>query len=152
MHRLFAAFATCGLTTVTALGCSGDGTAPQDTNCSATTASVTATVTLGASVVFDWTPRCAVALLLVEQDASDQWGVAAPGISSSSDESANIILPPVTYGQVPQGAEEISSPTALVSGTQYDLVLWKTVPAGSSVQCQQRNGNACLLSVKVFTR
>jgi hypothetical protein len=153
MHRPFAAFAACALTTVAAMGCSGETTAAQDPNCSATTASVTATVTTGTSVVFDWTPRCAVALLLVEKDATDQWFIEAPGLSSNSDESANIILPPVTYGQAPQGAEQGPDPAAvLVSGTEYELILWKTVPAGSALQCQQRNGNACLLTVKAFTR
>jgi hypothetical protein len=88
----------------------------------------------------------------VEEDAADQWVVQAPGFSETSDESANVIVPPVTYGQLPQGAELVSGPSPLASGTAYDLVLWKTVPAGSTLQCQQRFQNACLLSVKVFTR
>lgn len=145
-NRIFATL----LVAVTAAGCAGDGTAPK--GCPSETSSVQATVTTGASVVFDWDPKCGVALLLVEEDASDQWVIGAPDFDNNETESANVILPPVTYGQVPAGAEEASPPAALIAGRSYELVLWKNLPAGSTVQCQQRFENACLLAVHVFQR
>jgi len=117
-----------------------------------TTSSVEATVTVGSSVVFNWEPKCAVALLLVEQNGGDEWGIADPNLSNSSTEAANKILPPVTYGQVPSGVDEDPPAAALVPGQSYTLVLWKVVPAGSTVQCQQNSENACLLAVKPFQR
>lgn len=133
-------------------GCSGDGTGPKNAGCPSETSSVQAIVTTGASVVFDWNPKCGVALLLVELDGSDQWGIATPNLEGNVTESDNIIHPPVTYGIVPAGAQEGPSPAALVAGQSYTLVLWKVVPAGSTIQCQQRFENACLLAVHAFQR
>jgi len=109
-------------------------------------------VTVGSSVVFNWEPNCAVALLLVEQNGSDEWAIADPTLSNTSTEAVNKILPPVTYGQVPSGVDEDPPSSALVPGQSYTLVLWKLVPAGSTVQCQQNIDNACLLAVKAFQR
>jgi hypothetical protein len=135
-----------------AAGCSDSSSGPKDTACKAETSSVDATVQAGSSVIFDWTPSCPVALLLVEQDGGDQWVIAAPNFSETSTESANVIARPVTYGQVPAGAEENTPAAQLVVGQSYTLVLWRMVPPGSNVQCQQRFQNACLIAVKAFTR
>jgi hypothetical protein len=140
------------LLTAATLSCGSDK-ATGPTQCAADVGTVTATVSVTASTVsFDWSPRCAVAMVLVEEDASDMWAVVAPDLSSSSTESANIIGPPVVYGQVPAGAEQTDAPLPLVAGTTYELVLWRVLPAGSSAVCQAQNGNACLLAVKTFQR
>jgi hypothetical protein len=80
-----------------------------------------AVMTTSSDVVFDWSPRCRVAILLVEEGAHDMWAVG--------DEDANLIEPPVTYGSAPAGLEAYG-PEALVDGTEYDLVLWITDPSG----------------------
>ena len=131
------------------LACS-DGTGPGD--CKANTGSVNVTVTSGATVTFEWQPRCAVALVLVEQDASDQWAISAPGFDETATTAANVILPPITYGQTPAGAEEFQPPETLVAGTTYEVVLWKMVDPGTNPPCQERFENACLIAVKSFQR
>lgn len=137
----------------TAASCSDNPGAPTRTPCTAETGAVSVTVTKsGGSVTFDWNPTCAVAMVLVEEDASDRWVLMAPGLDDTSSTAANIIVPPVTYGQAPQGAEEYEPAMTLVAGHTYDLVLWKVVPPGATVQCQQRFSNVCLLAVKSFTR
>jgi hypothetical protein len=135
-----------------AQGCSKDATGPAADPCTAEIGSVTATVTAGTSVKFDWTPRCAVAMVLVEEDASDQWIVATPEDSWTSAEAANKILPPLTYGETPAGTDVGEPPATLVAGREYDLILWRVLPSGSTAQCQQRFENMCLLTVTAFTR
>lgn len=128
----------------------GDITLPQA--CTANTGSVTASVAKSQNgVVFDWSPACPVAMVLVEDNGSDMWYAAAADLSSTSTESSNIILPPVTYGTAPSGTDGIP-PETLVAGHTYTVVLWRVISAGSTASCQQRNGNACLLTVKSFTR
>jgi hypothetical protein len=144
-RRLMYATAMVGL----AIACS-EGTGPGK-SCGADVGSVTATVSVTGTVVFDWNPRCKVALLLVEQDASDRWAISVPGFDPST-EADNIISPPITYGQAPAGTEEDPPAQPLVAGQTYELVLWKILPAGGSTQCQQTFQNACLLAVKEFTR
>ncbi|MGH7678082.1 MAG: hypothetical protein ACRENU_06415 [Gemmatimonadaceae bacterium] len=146
-HRLALALAL-------ALGASCDGRdfIGPDGSCVQATGSVTATVNTSGSVTFDWDPACAVALLLIEEDATDMWAITAPGLDDTSTETANIITPPVTYGSVPAGAEQDAPATPLVPGTTYELILWKIVPPNSTVQCQQRFQNACLLTVHPFQR
>jgi hypothetical protein len=109
-------------------------------------------VTTGTSVKFDWTPRCAVAMILIEEDASDRWSAAPPEDSWTSADAANKILPPVTYGQTPAGAETGEPPATLVAGRTYELILWRALPGGSTAQCQLRLENMCLLTVTAFVR
>ena len=135
-----------------AQGCSKDSTGPDSAPCTAETGSVTATVTVGTSVRFDWTPRCSVAMVLVEEDASDRWLVSSPEDSWTSADAANKILPPLTYGQTPAGTEIGEPPATLVAGRTYELILWRMLPSGSTAQCQQRFENMCLLTVTEFTR
>ena len=133
------------------LSCS-DSTPPRNLACPDNTGAVNASVAVSANgVVFDWTPACAVAMVLVEEDASDMWVAMAPNLSSTSTQSSNIILPPVTYGVAPVGTDA-DPPETLLAGHTYELVLWRVVPAGATANCQARNGNACLLAVKTFTR
>ena len=96
-------------------GASGD---PVDCDAEVTEVDVTVARTSG-NVVFDWTPRCRVALLLVEAEGGDLWAIG--------EEDANLIEPPVTYGLAPAGLT-IYGPEELVPGTEYELVLWTTSP------------------------
>jgi len=67
------------------------------------------------AVVFDWSPRCRVALLGVEEGASDRWWIG--------DEEQNTIEPPVTYGVTPDGVPG-EDPLPLEPGVVYELILW----------------------------
>jgi hypothetical protein len=128
-------------------------TSPSEASaCPEGTTQVTATVTkAGSNVVFDWAPRCPVALLLVEEDAEDMWVVSAPSFSATSTTTANVILSGVTYGQVPSGGDQVAAAKPLVTGTTYDLVLWMVVPASTSCGAN-RFQNACLVAVKPFVK
>lgn len=132
--------------------CGDDSSGPNLETCQPETGAVTATVTAGQSVVFDWEPECAVAMLLVEEDGSDMWAISTDEETWTDPGSANLIHPPVTYGALPAGATETEEPLLLVAGTPYELVLWRILPEGSAAQCRQRFENACLLTVHAFTR
>lgn len=135
------------------IACSDDAAGPDGDACPDETSSVEATVTVGqSSVAFDWTPRCSVALLLVEEEASDRWSISTPEESWTTPALANRIAPPVTYGEVPAGITESFGPEPLVPGQSYELVLWSILPSGSTAQCLQRFESACLLEVEAFTR
>ena len=97
-----------------ALGCSSDSTDPGDA--AACTGPVTISVSAGTSPTFSWSPACRLFFVNVESDASDQWGIIS--------DSANAIAPPVQYGVVPAGAEQLSELTPLVSGQTYDVNLF----------------------------
>lgn len=137
------------------VACSGDAAGPADAECSAETTSVTATVTGTTSAVFNWTPACAVALLIVEEDGSDMWWIspfAGEPPADTTPEAANRITPSVTYGQVPAGMAHSDETLPLVPGRSYDVALWRVLPAGSQAQCQEKFDNWCLLTMKTFTR
>ena len=92
-------------------------------------------------------------MVLVEADGgADQWVIAEPFFNELSTESANILAPPITYGVTPIGADVVQSPTNLVAGQSYTLILWRVIPAGSSVKCEVRVQNSCLIAFKAFTR
>lgn len=135
-----------------AFACSGDSTGPEDTPCEAETSSVEATVSVEGSVVFDWTPSCAVALLLVEDGSSDMWFMSTPEDQWTSPEAGNRITPPVTYGQRPPGEWEWYGPEPLVEGRTYELILWRILPSGSTAECQSRFEDICLLTIETFVR
>jgi hypothetical protein len=127
-----------------------ESTGPSE--CAATTGTVSVTVTKTASsVVFDWTPRCAVALVLVEQDGSDQWALESPDLNDTPTTASNIITPSVTYGETRAGAVS-STAEPLVTGQLYDVVLWRMIAPGTNAPCLDRFENACLLAVHEFTR
>jgi hypothetical protein len=131
-------------------GCSEDATGPA--SCGAETTSVTPTVAVSQSVTFDWDPACGVALLLIEEDASDQWLVGTPESTWGSPDGANRIFPPVTYGRAPAGATERDAAASLVAGRTYELVLWRALAPGSTAKCLQNFENMCLLAVHEFRR
>lgn len=116
-------------------GCGDDATEPQP--CAPEVTSVDATISTGSTVTFDWSPACAVALLLVEEGFSDRWSVSDP------DMDENTIRPPVTYGVVPAGATESEAAAELEAGVTYELILWRIDP---------ETGGEILLAVEEFTR
>lgn len=135
---------------VLAAACTDSATAPEQCT---PTSSLTPTARQTSSVVFDWTPKCPVAMVLVElRGGADQWVVAAPFFSEASTEVANILAPPITYGVTPAGAEVLTPAASLVAGQTYTVILWRVVPANAQVQCEIRVQNACLIAFKEFTR
>jgi len=155
MKRRWFAAASALAITVAVTSCSGDATGPSDKDCTASTTSVNATISVGDSVVFDWTPKCAIALLVVETTVGhDQWWVAGfnPDTVDIPTTDANRISPRVTYGHVPATSTDSFGPESLVAGTTYVVALWRVLPNGSTLQCQQNHGTACLVAVASFTR
>lgn len=137
-------------------GCDDRPTSSEDpaslSSCEAETGSVQVDVSVGTSVVFDWNPRCPVAMLLVEEDASDMWGISTDEATWNRPEDANRIDPAITYGTSQPGVSQFQDAQRLVTGVTYELILWRVLPEGSTAQCQQRFGNLCLLAVQPFTR
>lgn len=140
---------------ITGAGCS-DNTGPGQEDCPANLSSVTMTATVRAgSVAFDWTPSCPVAAVLVEEarQGSDVWWISAA--QSAQDwgppASANIITPPVTYGQNPGGLY-FYGPQPLTGGESYSVAIFRVLPSGSTASCIQREGAACVVAVESFTR
>jgi hypothetical protein len=135
--------------------CSRDATSPQNVSCADNTTSVNVTISAGGSVAFDWTPACPLSLFVVEtSNGHDQWWIAGfnPDSIDNPAVGANRIVPRVTYGQVPATATNSLGPEPLVAGTTYTVALWRALPIGSPLHCQQNHGTACLLAVTTFTR
>jgi hypothetical protein len=103
-------------------GCDDDPAGVRENDevvdCGDDVASVEITVSGGASPVIDWSPRCRVTLLLVEEGAHDIW-------SLRGDEDANDVEPPVTYGVAPQGLTGAEA-EPLRAGHTYEIILWHT--------------------------
>mgnify|MGYP001826205554 CR=1 FL=1 len=133
-------------------GCSDDPAQPDPVVCDPELTSVTANVSGGLSPVFDWDPACPVAMVLVEEQAHDKWGLMTDEAGWDDPATANIIEPPVTYGVVPDGLIELPNPEALEPGVTYELILWRILPAGSTAVCEARFDDACLLTVHTFAR
>ena len=134
------------LLVVAVLGCNGDVTGLA-AECTDDTGTVDVTVSDAAVPVLSWDPACSVAMLLIEEDASDMWGL----MSDSEDAAqANQISPPVTYGTVPAGVEAFGPSADLIRGVTYEVILWRVLPAGSTATCIQRNGDGCLMAVHEF--
>jgi hypothetical protein len=137
------------------VSCSSDGTAPQPASCSEQTSSVDATISVGPSVTFNWTPACPVALVLIEPENSgdDVWWIAT--FASNTDiapTTENRITPPVTFGQVPSTAMDSFGPKPMLAGATYKLVLWRNLPTGDALRCQYHSGTGCVVALKTFTR
>jgi hypothetical protein len=135
---------------VVAGACADDPTGVA-AECTDDTGTVAVSVGPGLTPVFSWDPSCAVALLLVEQEASDQWGISTDEATWDDPSQANRISPPITYGVTPASASELSAPEDLTAGVTYELVLWRVLPDGSTAQCMQTLENLCLMAVHEFT-
>lgn len=136
---------------LTVAACSDDVTGPG-TQCADDAGSVTVTVSDASSPVLSWDPACGVAMLLVEEDASDRWAISTDEEVWGDPEQANLITPPVTYGVVPPGTVQSEPAAPLTEGVVYEVVLWRALSSGSQAECQQRLENMCLLAVHEFTR
>jgi hypothetical protein len=149
------AFAAVTLAALFTSSCSGDSTGPGGT-CSPETTNLNATITAGATVVFDWSPRCPVSFLLVESDGTDMWWISPfSGANTPANvavDVANVIQPTVTYGQRPNNVGFSDGPRQLVPGRTYELSLWRTLPTGSTAQCRMREGRECLVTFTTFVR
>jgi hypothetical protein len=154
MFRISSAVALLVATPLLA-ACSDNLASPEVQECDAGASAVSATIGVNNSgvVTFDWAPACGMMLLLVEEEGSDMWAINAPESSWGSPSAANIILPPVTYGQVPAGTVADFPASHLVPGVTYELVLWRILPDGNAGSgCMLMFDSACLAAVKEFTR
>jgi hypothetical protein len=107
--RLAAAVALIGLS-----GCSDEIGPDELPECSGP---VTLEVTSGTTPTFSWMPRCRLSFLVVELDegGSGVWSILTRG--------ENALAPPVTYGDPPPGAETLTPPVPLTSGTAYRVAV-----------------------------
>ena len=84
--------------------------------------SVTVVVTtspVGLPPQFSWSPPCPMGEVRVDSVSgpADMWLI----VTSDS----NRALPPVRYGQVPQGMQQFSSPQPLARGGAYTVSVWR---------------------------
>lgn len=137
-----------------ALACGDDGTGPEEdpSACTDDTGTVEVTVDAAATPTFTWSPACAVSLFLIEEDGSDVWGVDNGTGNWGDPATGNVILPPITFGTVPEGASELQPAEDLIVGRTYEVVLWRAVPESSTATCVERFGTICLMAVTEFTR
>ena len=134
------------------VACGDDGTGDDGTTpCTDETGTVAVTVGAGLQPVLNWEPACAMAFLLIEEGASDQWGISTDDTTWDDPAQANLIVPPLTYGVTPAVAQEFQSPTTLVSGVTYDVNLGRIVAAESAAECVLRAGNLCIMAIHEFT-
>jgi hypothetical protein len=107
--RLAAAIALIGLSS-----CSDEIGPDELPECSGP---VTLEVTPGTTPAFSWMPRCRLSFLVVELDesGSDLWSILTRG--------ENALAPPVTYGDPPAGAETLTPPVPLISGTAHRVAV-----------------------------
>jgi hypothetical protein len=110
------------LAIATATGCGSDATGPEAGG--ACTGNVTVSVSAGTTPTFTWTPACRVIGLLVELEASDQWFLEGSGDG---------IAPGVQYGIVPPGATASEPARPLVSGTTYEVILFRGTPETATI-------------------
>ena len=73
------------------------------------------TVSDGLTPTISWTGGNARMLSVMGEESDIMWAIAAMGPSG--------FAPPVTYGQVPAGAMQVSPPKTLVKGTRYQVIV-----------------------------
>lgn len=146
-HITFACASVC------LLAC-GNATGPEEQAmpCTDDTGSVEVTVGPGLTPSFSWSPACAVAMVLVEEDGSDMWSAITDETLWDNPATANLVASPVTYGTAITGTTTSQEPLPLQTGHTYELVLWRILPASSKASCHQRSETACLLAVHQFVR
>ncbi len=81
--------------------------------------SVTLTIASSASApLISWAPTCAMGLIQVNQaDGGAMWEIDTV--------DSNRVLPPVRYGEVPPGMQEMSALHPLVPGETYTVSVWR---------------------------
>jgi hypothetical protein len=128
-----------------------DPTGLVDTPCTDDTGSVSVTISSGLQPAFDWDPDCAVALVLVEEEASDAWGITTDVSTWDDPAQANLIEPPVQYGVAPASVTEFEPPAPLTAGVTYEVILWRVAPGSTDDCAAVFSPGACLLAVQEFT-
>jgi hypothetical protein len=111
-----------GFVLLASVSCSNDVSAPETSG--PCTSDVAVTISAGTTPTFTWTPTCRVIALLVEEGASDRWFLEASGAG---------IAPGVTYGSAPAGASEDAPAIPLVSGTTYEVILFRGTLANATI-------------------
>jgi hypothetical protein len=143
----------CVLAVAAISACKSDKAVGPSGECTASTTSVTLTVTAGTTPTFDWTPACPAYLFLVETKSSgaDQWVIADN--SGDSTTAANTIHPPLVYGVQPTGTtQNDSGPQTLVAGTEYTVAVWRIMSSEQAAQkCRGQIGPLCLMAVAFMT-
>jgi len=128
---------------------------PENAECQPETQVLVVTTQIGENVVFDWTPACGVRTLFLEQDfppQNDVWQIEDGGLLGAAPDQANVIMPPVTYGMVPPGAQlSGGEATTLIVGQSYLVGLFRALPTG--VTCNDAGSTAfCRVANFTFTR
>jgi hypothetical protein len=134
------------------LGACGDDDATGPEVCTDDTGTVDVQITGGSSPTVSWSPACAVALFLVEGDEEgDTWLLSTDEATWDTPSQANRIGPPITYGTVPAGIDELYGPLDLVPGRRYEVILWRIPPTGNFDGCLAVFGGACMIGLEAFT-
>lgn len=139
------------LATLVMAACSDDEATAPGALCTDETTAVDVTVSGGTSPTVSWSPACDVALFLIEGDGGDTWLISTDENDWDDPLQANRISPPVRYGDVPSGIDELWGPEALEAGSPYQVVLWRIQPTGIFEGCASVIGNACALALESFT-
>ncbi|TFB09868.1 hypothetical protein E3V36_05580 [Candidatus Marinimicrobia bacterium MT.SAG.2] len=83
----------------------------------------------GTTPTFTWEPECRAALLYVQdKDSSrieDMWRIFSGG---------NNIPSSIQYGILPDSVYVVDGPTTLVSGTQYELIVYWRLSPGEDIE------------------
>lgn len=141
-------------------GC-GEGSNPADvmdpaeqvTVCTDDTGSVEVTVGPGQTPTIDWSPKCAVAIVRIQDAAADVWGFSTLDVAPRSDiEAVNALRPPIAWADTPTGAQSVGSGDPLVPGREYSVYIWRLLPPESRATCLSDFEGLCLLAEFGFTR
>lgn len=132
-------------------GCSDDEAVAPEVLCTDEITSVDVTVSGGTNPTVSWSPACDVAMFLVEGEGGDVWLVSTDDDNWDDPARSNRISPPVRYGVVPSGVDELWGPEALEAGSPYQVVLWRVQPTGVTGGCAIAFEGACALAIESFT-
>jgi len=139
------------------IGC-GEGSSlvdPSDqvTGCTDNTGSVEVTVGPEQTPSIDWSPECAVAVVLIRDATADVWGFSTLDVAPRSNlEAINALMPPLSWTDAPSGVETVGSAAPLVPGRDYALYIWRLLPPESQATCLSDFDGLCLLAQHGFTR
>jgi hypothetical protein len=118
------------------VACSESPSVPTVDECDV--ANLALTVGAGSSPILDWDPACPIALLLIEPVGEpDAWQIRSREWDDDAEAPTlawNSILPPITYGHTPSGAEPVDyiPAEALVTG-DYTFAVFRMLTSGATV-------------------
>lgn len=143
-----------GLTVLAMLAvaaCSDDEATAPEALCTDETTTVDVTVSGGTTPTVSGSPACDVALFLIEGEGGDTWLISTDDDEWDDPLQANRISPPIRYGDVPSGIDELWGPDALTAGSTYQVVLWRVQPTGVFEGCAIAFEGVCALALESFT-